>query len=70
MSRVSSSTPSKPAGMSGNSGLMVPHEKIAMRAYEKWCNRGCPQGTSQQDWYEAEAELKAEMAKAGGKPMK
>ena len=47
---------------------MVPHEKIAMRAYEKWCHRGCPAGTDQQDWFDAEAELRAEIAKAGGKP--
>ena len=35
----------------------VPHDKIAMRAYEKWCKRGCPHGTDMQDWYEAEAEI-------------
>jgi hypothetical protein len=39
----------------------VPHERIAMRAYEKWLRRGCPHGTDQQDWLEAEAELTAEM---------
>ena len=39
----------------------IPHEKIAMRAYEKWCQRGCPSGTDQQDWLEAEAELRSEM---------
>jgi hypothetical protein len=38
----------------------IPHEKIAMRAYEKWCKRGCPHGQDQQDWIEAEAELRAE----------
>jgi hypothetical protein len=39
----------------------IPHEKIAMRAYDKWCKRGCPHGSDQQDWMEAEAELRAEM---------
>jgi hypothetical protein len=39
----------------------IPHEKIAMRAYEKWCKRGRPHGTEKQDWLEAEAELRAEM---------
>jgi hypothetical protein len=39
----------------------VTHEKIAMRAYEKWVHRGCVHGTDQQDWLEAEAELQAEM---------
>ena len=41
----------------------VPHEKIAMRAYEKWCQRGCRHGTDLQDWYEAERELVGETGK-------
>jgi hypothetical protein len=44
----------------------LPHEKIAMRAYEKWCKRGRPHGTDKQDWMEAEAELRAEQARMGG----
>src|SRR5262245_19826684 len=43
----------------------IPHEKIAMRAYEKWCKRGCPHGTDRQDWYEAEMELRNEMMRGG-----
>jgi hypothetical protein len=43
--------------------LMVSHEKIAMRAYEKWIKRGRPQGTEMQDWLEAEKELKAELSR-------
>lgn len=38
----------------------VSHEKIAMRAYEKWLKRGCPQGSDKQDWHEAERELQEE----------
>jgi hypothetical protein len=38
----------------------VTHDRIAMRAYEKWMQRGCVHGTDQQDWLEAEAELMAE----------
>ena len=45
--------------------MKVPHEKIAMRAYEKWCKRGRPHGTDRQDWLEAETELKAEMGRMG-----
>ena len=41
----------------------IPHDKIAMRAYEKWCKRGRPQGTDRQDWLEAEAELRSETRK-------
>lgn len=48
-------TPSVPAGP------MVPHEKIAQRAYEKWLAGGCIDGTDQQNWLEAECELKTEM---------
>jgi hypothetical protein len=49
----------------GHVGAPIPHEKIAKRAYEKWCQRGCPQGTDQQDWHEAENELRAEMTGKG-----
>lgn len=50
----------------GQSGYhLVPHEKVAMRAYEKWFQRGCPAGTEQQDWHEAESELRAEMSQTG-----
>ena len=41
----------------------IPAETISMRAYEKWCRRGMPHGSDQQDWYEAEAELRTEKSK-------
>jgi hypothetical protein len=44
----------------------VPPEKIAMRAYEKWCQRGRPNGSHLQDWLEAERELHAEVTKSPG----
>jgi hypothetical protein len=44
-----------------NAPMKVPHEKIAMRAYEKWSKRGYPAGTDVQDWLEAEAELRSEL---------
>ncbi len=46
--------------------LKIPHEKIAMRAYEKWIQRGRPDGTDRQNWLEAEAELRAEYQRTGG----
>jgi hypothetical protein len=64
MSRVSA--PPAPTGMT--SAVKVPHEKIAMRAYEKWCKKGRPCGTDKQDWIEAENELKAEMSRTGAVP--
>ena len=32
---------------------------IAARAYECWQKRGCPIGSDQEDWFKAEAELRA-----------
>jgi hypothetical protein len=53
-----------------NTQFRVPHEKIAMRAYEKWVQRGRPQGTEKQDWLEAEAELRREFSSSGsGSPL-
>jgi hypothetical protein len=43
----------------------LPQEKVAMRAYQKWCQRGCPHGSHLEDWLQAEAELRAEMSKPG-----
>ncbi|HZU35625.1 MAG TPA: DUF2934 domain-containing protein [Gemmataceae bacterium] len=43
--------------------MPVPHDKIAARAYEKWCRRGRPHGTAMQDWLEAERELQLESAR-------
>jgi hypothetical protein len=36
-------------------------DQIAARAYEKWMQRGCPQGDSNRDWYDASAEVRAEL---------
>ena len=32
-------------------------EQIAVRAYELWEARGCPDGSSEEDWFAAEAQL-------------
>jgi len=48
--------------------VKIPHEKIAMRAYEKWCHKGRQQGTQLQDWLEAEAELRTEFGRTGSTP--
>jgi PAS domain S-box-containing protein len=34
----------------------VPEDIIRIRAYQKWVQRGCPAGSQQQDWLDAEAE--------------
>ena len=64
MSRVVSPPTAQPVNVPPASH--VPHEKIAMRAYEKWCKKGRPHGTDKQDWMEAEQELRAEVSKTMG----
>ncbi len=38
-------------------GPQPPHEEIAARAFEIWKSKGCPQGTSEEDWAQAERQL-------------
>jgi hypothetical protein len=40
------------------------HRQIAVLAYEFWQARGCPEGTSEEDWFLAEREF-AERENAG-----
>ena len=35
------------------------HEQIAVLAYALWEARGCPEGSPETDWFEAEQELTA-----------
>ena len=39
-------------------------QQIADLAYFIWLDRGCPIGTSEEDWYRAESELRAKTAVA------
>ncbi len=32
---------------------------IALRAYELWQERGCPEGSAEEDWIQAEREVKS-----------
>lgn len=49
--------------------IEIPAEKIAQRAYEKWIQRGRTDGSPDQDWLAAEAELRAEYATATAEPL-
>ena len=44
MSRVATPPQAQPAS-TPQQQMKIPHEKIAMRAYEKWVQRGRQQGT-------------------------
>jgi hypothetical protein len=35
------------------------HEQIAALAYALWQERGCPEGSPEEDWFRAEVQLKA-----------
>jgi hypothetical protein len=35
------------------------HEDIAARAYEHWQARGCPNGSPEEDWFQAAEELRS-----------
>ena len=39
---------------------VVDPSRIRDRAYARWQERGCPEGTAEQDWFEAELELARE----------
>jgi len=44
-------------------GVTLTHAQIAQRAREIWERKGRPQGQDEQNWREAEEELKREMAR-------
>ena len=56
MSRTVTPQQSHPSNTGSMTTMKVPQDKIAQRAYEKWCKRGCQHGSDRQDWLEAEAE--------------
>ena len=42
--------------------IEIPRDKIVARAYEIWVRKGKPHGKDFENWVEAEAELRAELA--------
>ena len=38
------------------------HDQVAERAFRLWHARGCPEGSAEQDWLQAETELQSEAA--------
>jgi hypothetical protein len=41
----------------------ITREQIAQRAHEIWVKNGCKHGQDEQNWLEAERQLKAEMSR-------
>lgn len=41
-------------------------QAISKRAYELWLERGCPEGSPEEDWYRAESEMKIRGHSAAG----
>jgi hypothetical protein len=37
---------------------------VATLAYRRWLERGCPQGSPDEDWFEAERELQSKSGRA------
>ena len=58
--QATSSTPS--VSTSTVQSMTVTYEQTAQRAREIWMRKGCRPGEDEQNWLEAETQLKAEMA--------
>ena len=41
--------------------VVLSHEQVAERARAIWKEHGCPDGQDEQNWYEAEKQLKMEL---------
>ena len=54
--------PAAAKSASSTRGPQPTHEQISKRAHEIWIKRGCKPGQDEQNWLEAEAQLRAEMA--------
>ncbi len=61
-SATGKTTVTRAAGAAKPSGRTtgLTNEQIAARAYFIWQSKGCPQGQDDQNWREAEAQLKRE----------
>jgi hypothetical protein len=48
--------------------VVIEPSTIRDRAYTRWQKQGCPEGTAEQDWIEAERELSEQTASEGVAP--
>jgi hypothetical protein len=56
--------PDESEAIASNSANAIAEDAISKRAYQLWVGRGCPEGSPEQDWYQAESELRSN----GGHP--
>jgi hypothetical protein len=58
---------SESSSRNGPASLAAPNrEEIAQLAYQLWVARGCPDGSADQDWLEAERQLTDKTAFSSG----
>ena len=50
--------PADPAGSVAHSNGFPSYEEVSRLAYDYWQARGCPDGSSEEDWLRAEHDLK------------
>ena len=56
------SVPEQMQPAAGTLPKTMTRERIAVRAYEIWMERGCRDGNDQNDWFEAERQLNGHTA--------
>jgi len=64
--KSSGTTTLRPAGAKAPQTTTPPkitHEQIAKRAHDIWVKNGCKHGQDEQNWLEAERQLKAELGR-------
>jgi hypothetical protein len=43
----------------------IPYNEIAALAHQLWIERGCPEGSPEEDWFQAEQKLRVETPTGG-----
>lgn len=55
-------------GAQSDSASALRTEEIEQLAYSYWQQRGCPDGSAEQDWLRAESDLRAQMELSAAQP--
>ena len=57
MSRQGKETRKTVGSQASRTALTPDHDKVGKLAHELWLKRGCPVGSPQEDWFQAERAL-------------